>query len=383
MRKEDVSSIIVYLLMIVLAVIVGLTAISNAFGELYSSFNASFNSFAFAIIAILTGLLFNVIMLEVCHIIGAKIGKYNVISFNILGLCWYKNENGWKFGLKDFDGLTGETRLSPKSKDSNLKAFVWIPLVAYLIELVVGIVIYSSAGAIHGTNPKSPLCWMGVAALLWIVISSMIALYNFVPIKLDSMTDGYRLVLISNKVNREALNELMRIENLQRNNRKIDQIKIFDEITEFTVSLNLYSIYEDLAKEEYKKAEELIDKILEHVDKISVTSKMRLLAQKLYIKIVTLPKEESKDYYEKEIKDDMRRFISNDLSMESIRAYVLIAGLLDDSFGEVEYAHSRKSKAIKRSLSGRISIENKLYKDALKKVQEAHPDWDLSKALAE
>lgn len=375
MRKEDIASAIIYLIMIAVALIVGFTAISDAFTRLYSI--TGLNSFVFAIAVIASGLVFNMLMLEVFHIIGGKMGKYNIVSVNVVGLCFYRNEGKWKFGFKDFDGLTGETKLAPKSKDSNLKPYVWLPLFMYIIELIGCIILYSVGSA--EADAKSPLRWLAIAALLWIVVSSMMALYNFVPVKLDSMTDGYRLMLITKKINTEALNEVMRIENLQREGKEIDSIRVFDEITDFTASVNLYSIYEDLAKGNYEDAEKLIDKIIEQKDKVSGLTANRLIAQKLYIKVITLPKEEAQKYYDSEVGDDIRRFISNDISMESLRAYVLIAGILDESLGEVQYANSRKQKALKRSLSGRVGIESKLYDDAIKLVSKAHPDWEIEK----
>ena len=94
---------------------------------------------------------------------------------------------------------------------------------------------------------------------------------------------------------------------------------------------------------------------------------------------MTLPLEEVKEYYDKQINDSVRKFIANDLSMESLRAYILIAGLLDDSNGEIEFAKSRKERALKRSVPSRVAIEQKLYEEALNKVYEAHPDWKEEK----
>lgn len=373
MRKEDICSLFVYLVMIAIALIVGLTAVSDAFKNMY---NLSFNSFGFTIIVLLVGLLFNIVMLEVFHVIGGKIGKYAIVSFNFLGFCWAKNNNKWKFSFKDFDGLTGETKLAPKSEKSKLTAYIWLPILGYIIELIVCIIIFTlGQSAVH----DSPLKWMGVASLLFIIISSMIALYNIVPLKLDSMTDGYRMVLSAKPINVEALNEVMRIENLQREGKPVDKVKIFNEITEFTANVNLYSVYEDLSRGEYEKAEKIIDNMLESKDKISPSTANRLVAQKLYIRIVTCKLSEAEEFYNKEVDDDVRRFISNDLSMESLRAYVLIAGLLDKSIAEVQYANSRKQKAMKRALASRAEIEEKLYDDAVQRVLNEHKDWDLSK----
>lgn len=376
MKKEDIASFIVYILMLTIALLVGLLVIQPIFqsGTVFSG--PAGMSYLWTFLIILGALLFNIIMLEVFHVLGGKAGKYNIVSFNVLGFCFYKAASKWKFAFRSFDGLTGETILSPKSEKSSPKAFVWFPLLGYLVELIVGIILYS-IGSGKG-NTDSGLKIVAITAIVFVAVSSMIALYNFVPLRLDSMTDGYRLTLISKPINVEAYNELMRIENLQREGKEIDNIKVFDEITEFTASLNLISVYDNLGKRNFYEAEKMIDKIIENPDKISNATRYRLLAQKLYIKILTLSLEEASKYYEENIPDEVRRFISNDLSMESVRAYVLIAGLLDESRGEVQYANSRKSKAMKRALTSRANIEEELYNDAINKVKEAHPDWDLS-----
>jgi len=374
MKKQDFASLIVYVLMLGIALLIGFLVIQPLFRDNSIFPGAGGLAYLYTFLIIVGALLFNIIMLEVFHILGGKLGKYNIVAVNILGFCWFKDEKKWKFGFRSFDGLTGETTLAPKSEKSNPKPFVWLPLLGYLLELVVGLVLYtlgSQKGVGHNLNV------LAVVAIVFVAVSSMIALYNFVPIQLDSMTDGYRLTLISKPINVEAYNELMRVENLQREGKKVEEIKIFDEITEFTASINLLSAYEFLGDKDFKKAEELIDKIIEDPKKISSSTYHRLLAQKLHIKIMTLPLEEARKYYDENVDDDARRFISNDVSMESIRAYVLIAGLLDESRGEVMYAASKKDKALKRSLASRAKIEKELFDDAIKMVKEAHPDWDL------
>lgn len=377
MRKEDIASAVIYLLMIAVAIIVGLTVIKDAFGNLY---DFSFNVYAFAIIVILVGLLFNIIMLEVLHVFGGKIGGYSVVSFNVLGFCWSKTLGKWKFKFSDFDGLTGETKLAPKSKEAKLNWVVWLPLLGYLTELALGIVLFSMGS--KQLPPHDPRRWIAIASMLFVIISSMIALYNFIPVKLDSMTDGYRLTLIGKKVNVEALNELMRIENLQREGLPVDNVKIFTEITDFTANLNLFHVYECLAKKEYDKAIKLIDTIIEVPEKMSSTTYNRLLAQKLYVEVINSSKEDAKKYYDENVKDDSRRFIANDISMESLRAYILIAGILEDSQAEVEYAKSRKAKALKRALPSRAELEDKLFEEAFEMIKQHHPDWEFQETTS-
>ena len=372
MKKEDIASIIVYLLMIGAAVVVGLTAVRDVF---LAHYHFSLNNYVFAILAILAALIVNIVGLEVFHVLGAKAGHYKILSVNVLWLCLRKKDGKWKLGFKDFDGLTGETKVAPKDEKSKLGLYVWLPVLAYFVELIACIVIYTLAGDKSIAPTESPLHWMAVAAILFIVVSSMIALYNLVPIKLDSMTDGYRLTLISKKENMDAYNELMRIEALQLEGKEVGEIKVFSDITEFTASINLMSVYEEYKKNNYARAEELIDMIIVDPKKVSSQTYNRLLSQKLYIKIMTLPLEEVKVYYDKQIDDSVRKFIANDLSIESLRTYILIAGLLDESNGEVEFAVSRKDRALKRAAPSRAETEKLLYENALKKVYDAHPDW--------
>lgn len=366
MRKEDVASFVVYTLMLTIALLVGLFVIRPLFTT-GSAYNISMNQYLFVFLNLLGAIIFNVVLLELGHLIGGKIGKYNIISFNVLGFCFYKDDKKWRFGFRSFDGLTGEVRLSPKSADSNPKPYIWIPLMLYIVELILSLVLYTAF-----RDASAPLA---IAAVIFLTVASMINLYNFVPFKLDSMTDGYRLTLVAKKTNIEAYNELMRVEQLQREGKTVENIRVFDEITEFTASINMLSVYELLAKEKYVEALALIEKIIDVPDQISSTTYYRLIAQKLYILIKMKPLSEVRSYYDGQVDDKNRRFISNDLSMESVRAYVLIAGLLDDSEGEVQYAMSRKDKAMKRALKSRAEVEAKLYDDAIQLVLKRHPDW--------
>lgn len=360
-------------MMFAIAIIIGIFVIRTLFDP--NPFGGSkFMPYLWTLLIILSALFVNALLLETLHVLGGKLGGYSIVMFNVFGLAIYKSLGKWKFGFKSFDGLTGETVLAPKSENSKPHAYVWFPLLGYLVELILGIVIYS---LFKGSSSESWKTIIALFAIIYVTVSSMIALYNFFPARLDTMTDGFRLTLITKPVNVEAYNELMRVENLQRDGKQVDSIKVFDEITEFTTAINLMSIYEKLGKHEFEDAEKMIDTIVVSKEKISSTTYNRLIAQKLYIKIMTLPKDEAQKYYDENVDDKIRRFISNDLSMESIRAYVLIAGILDESNAEVNYANSCKTKAMKRTLPARLEVEDELYKEAIDFVKKAHNDWTI------
>ena len=368
MRKEEIASLVVYLMMIVLAIIIGLTAVKNAISLCGTG---TINSFAFVLLVIFIGLVFNIIMLELLHALGGLIGGYSVASINILGFCFEKKEGKVSFKFRDFDGLTGETKLAPKKEKLNMKPYIWLPLFGYAAELAAGIVLYSQMT----TNTSSNVSWLGTCGILFVVISSMIALYNLVPIKLDTMTDGYKLVLISKPANVEAYNELLKAEDLERNGKPVPELRVFEDITEYTANINLFSVYKRLEEGKLDEAEKIIDLILSNSKKLEPYTHYRLISQKLYIVIMTKEVEEAKKVYDELCDDKIRRFIANDVSMESLRAYILISGILEKSQGEVKYALGKKDKAMKRALKQRAAVEEKLFNIALDKVYEAHPKW--------
>ena len=191
------------------------------------------------------------------------------------------------------------------------------------------------------------------------------------------MTDGYRLTMVSNPKNRAAFNELLRVEQeIQQGNQDVE-VKVFDEITNFTADLNLNKVYALLDKKDYAAAEEILNKIIAAKDGVDAKVYIRARAQKIYINLITKDLEEAKVYYDKEVPVSERREISNDVSMASIRAYLLMSGLLDKSRSECIIALNNVYRAFKHTPKNRQQTEITLFNEALDRVCAAHPDWEL------
>ena len=373
MRKEEIRGLIIYLLLIVTALIVGFTVIQPAMRD-YGPEKMS--SFGFLIVVLVVAYLFNAIGLEVLHVIGATLGGYRVTSFNVFGLCFYKNQEKWKFGIRDFGGISGETKVAPKKEKTNINFLTWFPIFGFAAELATCIVIAS----IIKTTPNPENAWLRSAALIFVLISSMIAFYNLVPLKLDSMTDGYRIRLFSKPVNVQAYNQMLIIQEQQRLGKSVENIPVFDEITEYTAEINMLAMYKLLEEDKYNEAIEIVDKLLENKKVLNINEYNRLIAQKLYIAILLNPIEEAKRLYNEICPVDIRRFMANDVSMPSIRAYILIAGMIEESESEVQFANSKVEKAKKRALASQIKAEEKLLEKAIDYVYEKHPKWVKEKA---
>ena len=372
MRKEEIRGLIIYLILIVVALIVGFAGIR----PMMEKYGPAMSDLLFIVIVLAIAYLVNSIGLEVLHVIGAKLGGYSVTSFNIFGICLYKtSEDKWKLGFRDFNGISGETKIAPNKEKLNPNMFVWIPLFGYAIELASCIVI-----AMLVKSTQISIVWFRPAAFLFVLISSMLAFYNFIPLKLDSMTDGYRIRLFTQPVNIEAYNQMLAIQEDRRLGKNIRDVHVFDEITEYTAEMNVLVMYKYLEEEKYDDAVAIIDKLLENKKVINVNDYNRLIAQKLYLAVLTQPLADAKKLYEEICPIDVRRFIANDTSMPSIRAYIMIAGMIEDSESEVAFAQSKVEKAKKRALASEVKTEEVLLEKALNYVYENHPKWEKEKA---
>ncbi len=374
MKKEDVSGIVVYILILAVAVVFGITVL-RVHAE-----NCGLDTmvYIFYILgAIVTGVILNAILFEVAHIVGAKVGRYLILSVNILGLLWYKDEDKTKFKFSGFDGLTGETKIYPKKdakKEPNPSPFLLFGTLFYVIELIIVVVLF----AILNKGPADTSTNVAYFLLVVVVIGGMILVYNILPFKLDAITDGYRMRLTTNAANKKAFNELLRVEYAINHGESEVEIATFSEITNFTAELNLNKVYVLLEKKQFKEAEELIDIILNGKATISEKVYVRARAQKIYINIFTKPLEEAKEFYDNEVPMNERRGISNDISMVSIRTYLLMSGLLDGSKSECLLAINKVRKCFNSTPKQRQKVEADLFNEALAKIDELHPTWKLS-----
>jgi len=373
MKKEDITGLIVYLIIIALAVIFGFTVLQTHNSE---SSLSGFQYVLYVLGAIVTGIIFNAILFEVAHILGAKIGKYEILSVNVLGFCFFKENEKRKFKFSSFDGLTGETKIVPKEgmvEKANPYPYLFFGSLFFVLEAVAVMVIFS----LFRKSEDAGLKDVAYAVLTIGAIGLVILIYNILPLRIDSMTDGYRLTMVSNPKNKAAFNELLRVEHeISQGNDDIE-VKVFDEITNFTADLNLNRVYALLDKREYQEAEDILDKIIAAKEEVSSKVYIRARAQKIYINLYTRDLEEAREYYDKEVPVSERREISNDVSMASIRAYLLMSGLLDKSRSECIIALNNVYRAFKQTPKNRQHTEVVLFNEALQKVVDAHPDWDL------
>ena len=374
MKKQDIAGIIVYVLILAFAAVFGLVVVNQ-----YSS-KSNMETWQFILFvagAIVAGLLFNSILYEIAHMIGAKIGGYKITLVSILGFTFLKENNKTKFRFMSFDGLTGETKIitiEKRKKPSNPVPYLLMGTIVYAIEVVGVIFAFSILTREGGTTMMSNIAYF---LLIVMAVGGIIVFYNIIPFRLDSMNDGYRLRLVSGKKNKEAFNKalLCITDDLPNEDGQIE------ENTSFSSDLKLNQVLTCLNEEKYVEAEQLVDSIIANADtdkKISNKTLLEANAQKVFLVFMNNDEETAQKFFDENLTMQDRKRLSDELSLPCIRAYVLISSLLDRSHSECTRALDRVYKAYKRTPENRRQLESKLFNIAIEMVNKKHPNWNLS-----
>ena len=374
MKKQDIAGIIVYLVILALAAVFGLVVVRQ-FATKTNMDTGIFILFIGG--AIISGVIFNAIFFELAHILGAKIGGYIVTSVSVLGLTFVKQEKKVKVKFASFDGLTGETKILPKEKrkkPSNPIPYLVMGTVFYALEVVAIVLLYSVF-----TREDAPTVQNNIAYFLIILmaVGGVILFYNIIPLQLDSMTDGYRLRLVSGKKNREAFNRMLKGETSSSDTSEEGGE---EPVTSFSGDFKLNQLYIYLNEDKYDEAESLADSIIESskIDKkISRKVVFETTANKIFLVFVNKSLEDALKYFENNLSLQDRKQLSDEGGLPFLRAYVLISSLLDRSHSECFRTLDRVYKAYKRTLPERRTLESKLFNKALEIVNEKYPDWKV------
>lgn len=373
MKKENIISILIYLLILGVAVVYGLTVLQTHYT--YSAMTQVWQYAIYIVGTLLVGIIICALLFELGHVIGAKVGGYKIVTFNVLYFALIKENNKTKFKFKSFDGITGETIIVPnyaKKPNPNPTPYLLygpIFLLAWFAGSLVIFFMLNNGNALDGD--------IGYGFLTTGVIAGVLFIYDIIPTKLDTTTDGYRLSLLAKTKDRKAFNDMLLIQynSTFGNSEEAQQIKV-EENTKFTAESNLAKIYNLLDEKKYDEAKEILKLVFEDEATVSKKNLLEANEHQMYINIMTMGEEELAKYYE-QVPLSLKKEISSDSSIIAIRTYILMAGLLDKSRSECLIALNKLNKAYKNLPKNRKHAELVLFNEALEKVCNAHPKWEL------
>ncbi len=376
MKKNDTFGYLAYALMLALAVCVGFFILRPDFAS--GASYLTMNVFLLVFLSILVGIVLTSLLLELGHLLGAKMGHYEVTAWICLGIGLKKDKDDKnKFFLGSFDGLTGETIVAPKdTKKSNPRISIYMALLFILIEIaaISGLLVFGLAKIKVG---ETGYYWIKPASEVVLTIIGMILLYDIFPAPLDAKNDGYLMTILNSKINVIAYNEMLLATDKLTRGLPVGDLPVYDEVTDFTYSVNDVTLYEDLNKGDYEAALNILEKTLASKDKVSTSLYRTAEAQKIAILLDTKPLEEAKAYYIA-LPLEVKKHLSALNSAPAIRAYVLANGMIEESIGETEAGLNKVHDVFRKLPKEKKAVEKKLLKLAMEKILTAHPDWDFS-----
>lgn len=363
MKKANNFSILVYAAMIVAAYFIGQNIVVQAN-------KAVSNSIALVLISVVVGLVLNAILMEAGHVIGAKIGGYRILSFNVLGLTWIKRDKKWKFCFSGFDGLTGETQVVAKSPEAKPHYMFWGGTLFLLLEIACFVLI-----PLFVPTLASHIPYVVYGGFLVSMIGGGILIYNVLPFRLDTKNDGFMMRMV-NKEFTPIYNEFTRIKGELYDRRAISQVKEVEKINDISGCLNYYAYLEKIYERDYLKAGEIIDHLMEHSECLNDAIYHQLISGKMYVVMQTQTKEEVEAYYDSLSQRLKKELVTPD-SIEGARTYFAYA-LTMDSYQDAVLAWKKYQSVKKRCKEiGRIEQEELFMQELLMVLKEKHPDWNL------
>ena len=366
-----------YILIFAFAVVYGFTVLQTHFQS--SAMTAVWQYALYIIGCIIAGVLISSILFEFGHALGAKVGGYKIVKFTILYFSIYLDNNKYKFGFRRFNGLTGETLIVPnyskKEKPNPLPYLIYGPIfnLGWFVGSLVTFFYFKDGSRLDGD--------IAYAFLTTGLIGLILFIYDIVPIKSDVSTNGYQFFSLLKSKDYQGYNDLLTASNDNKISVAVSSDKKADKPAK-QVNLNrvegkLLGVANFIDEKKYDEASKLIEELLAKPEELTNKTYLETYEQKIYIKIMTTLFDEMSDYYNNEISLSLKRDISSDHTLIGIRTYILMAGLFDKSRSECVLALSKVAKAYKNTLPSRKHAELVLFNDALEKVCQAHPKWEL------
>lgn len=366
-KKNEFATFLVYALMFAIALLVGLLVISPAMKE---NNIPTTEAIVIVVVSVLVGVIFNSASLELLHMLGAAAGGYQILSVCILSLTFRKKiGNEKRFSFAGFEGLTGETKVNPKDVEkSSPSGMIIFPMLGYLVE-VIALLILSACLA-------STLPWFPIACYVILAIGGMIFVYNDFPAHLDSVTDGYLLLLLTKPINRVAYNQILLAEHSANKEEALASLPIYEELSDFTATLNAAAAYRAILRGDNDGALKIFTSIAEAEKNVSKANRQEAACQRLALLLLMEKKQEAKDYYEG-MDDNARRYIASLSSLPALRCYALVAGIVEESESEVSWAFDKVERLQKKTRGVALDGENKLLNDSYFYLKKMHPGWDI------
>ena len=301
--------------------------------------------------------------------IFSKACGYKLVYFNLyfMGIEKVDNKNKFFFGLKH--ELSCKVVMEHEKEDANTT----LPLLGGTIASLVAILITYLLIFLLKTSATTKFFFLVSSLFYYFII-----LLNIVPCRMDSLNDGFTLVLLKDKVYKKVyLNNLKNLGAITDTTREFIYQDIEVENHPLNLEAQLYNFYYLLEKEEFEKAYTLASKMNEYRKNIILEEHQNsVLISHVFNMCLNHKDEELKKYYLS--LDSMNRsIINNGKKFESIKTALYIFTFIDeDKEGYAKVINDISKNKEKYKNKRFLEKEEKLIKMMINYVQENKPEWN-------
>lgn len=335
---------------------------------------STFNSYAYLFIYVICSFLFGLVTYNLGKIVFGAIASYKIASIDVLGFKYIfkdkeKNQKGKaSFSLKRI--LELHMAMRPTKENANPTLMLLGGTISFLAFAVIDIVL---AMSLEG-NIKTSLFYGAI-------LGSLVMIYEILPVRLDCPNDMYLLIHTRKEEGRIAfnLNLLNAWYNLRNEDLVSHEFESYDD-NRLKAATLVTDLHNACYEKDFKKANELIEKIIFYKNYLDESSLCETQAERLYVYLSTGRTQES-DKLVVKYSHDLRNTSNYTKSISALRTDVLIGGLLDNSLDETKDAiriFVKQAHAF-TSLSERTLKEIKIVNENIAKINSVHPDWKVEK----
>lgn len=334
-----------------------------------SSYDGIFgNIYVYDILLLVYGFVSCVLFYQIGKAIFAKIAGFDILYFNLF-LIGFKKENG-KFkiypGIKE--GLSVKVEIVPhKGKKQNITLALWGG------SIMLAIVIALTYGLVYGLATTK-------AVKGFFTLSSVFYFFSFLaymlPIKLDSINDGFSLMLIRKYNLREVyLSNLRNLRAMYDKNYELEYVDVSDHNDPLSMEARIYNFRYAVRKND----EELLKVTAEALSSnfkfaVGEESSDLCLVGQAYLMCLNGQFEELKEYFWK-LDASSRRVLRTTKKLESLKVSLYISGKVDDSReGLSEVVHSVERAAKSYKYSGQKEAEVTHFLFTKEKIYKENPE---------
>lgn len=355
-----------YFFLLIILIIVYTYVVIKTIGSDNSSYFSGNEKNIFLVCALILGFIFYSFVYQMGKVIFAKLTGFKVLSLNVVFLCFRFINNKIKFDLKFSENFAGSLEVIP---DSNKKKYN--PILFHLGGLIAFLLVAVLASLITMFIDRKIM----YIVLNSTIISLIVLMFQLFPFYMDYINDGFALVLLCNKNNREVY-----FDNLKQNaalKYKNDEIQLidypyYDSLLQ-AESLK-YKYYYFMQKKDFENASKTCDLILQNKKYVKSEDILLFESNRLYFILSDKGDNECYDYFYS-LDKEIRRYASNPSNYEVLKSSFLLTCKVDktyDIYNHLEKIEHRLEDAYKLSS---LSIEKELVNKAKEEVIEKFPDW--------